>query len=753
MLALLCVRTIAGQTSAEITGTVLNAQSSEPLLNVEVHLAGRLERTHSGGAGRFSIGNLPSGDYVVQASAAGYSSIDHELHLEPGQTVQLEVALTPDHLRHLDSVSVNSSLLFNKTDENSLGGFTLAGSDVKNLGTVLADDPLRALQAVPGVTSNNDFEARFSVHGADPNRVGIYLDGIQLHQAIHTLEGTAVSGSNSIFNSDVISRLSLYDGVPPVRFGNNSAGALDVGMRDGNPHEYSFRATANFAYAGFMAQGPLRLPRPCSWIAAFRKSYLQYVLQQQMTDPAMSFGFQDGQGRLACKANANNTLTLELIDGNTGIDLSRNRAKLGSNSLMTSDQKLTVVNFGWQFIHSGDLLVNSHLGWNRNTFANANPTPAPLGSGDYNEWTWNTSAAWMWNEKNPLGFGVSARRMRDAGYLTQYNSLSPLPILNQYGGTGTLTSGFIDQGWTGLDGRLHLTVGGRWDRNSLDAISTFSPQAGLALRLSPSTQLQFGWGQYAQFPEVAQLTSTLGRRGLLPIRTTHTTAALERRLTDHVRLRATFYNRQDRDLLYQPFLDPRLINGVVFVPPPNPLYRNSVRGNSRGFEFLVQRSTVKGLTGWASYAYGRTAMHDGVTAATFPSDFDQRHTATAYLTYRIRPTVNLSSRWTYGSGYPLPAFLSAKEPYTLLWASPYILGDQRNRLRLPAYRRLDVQVSKSWTRSKLKSTLYAEVVNVENRGNYRFNSIDGVNPQSKVAFLILDKMFPILPSVGAVFEF
>ena len=439
----------------------------------------------------------------------------------------------------------------------------------------------------------------------------------------------------------------------------------------------------------------------------------------------MSFGFQDVQGRVACKVNSNNTLTLELIDGNTGIDLSRNAAKLGSNSLMTSDQTLNLANLGWQYVHNSDLLVNSHVGWSRDSFANANRISDPLGSGNYNEWTWNTSAAWMWNEKDPLGVGISARRIRDAGYLTQYNSQSALQVLNQYGGAETLSSGFIDQGWTGLNGYLHLTVGGRWDRNSLDAISVVSPQAGLIVRLPSSIQIQLGWGQYVQFPEVAQLTSTLGSRGLLPIRTTHTTAAIERRLTEQVRVRATFYNRQDRDLLYQPFLDPRLINGVVFVPPPNPLYQNSVRGYSRGFEFLVQRFTAKGLMGWASYAYGRTMMQDGVTGDTFPSDFDQRHTVTAYLSYRIRPTVNLSSRWTYGSGYPLPAFLSAKEPYTLTWASPYILGDQRNRLRLPPYRRLDIRASKSWTRSKWKNTLYAEVINVENTDNYRFDSVDG----------------------------
>ncbi len=33
----------------------------------------------------------------------------------------------------------------------------LSGNDAKNLASVLADDPLRAVQGLPGVSSNNDF--------------------------------------------------------------------------------------------------------------------------------------------------------------------------------------------------------------------------------------------------------------------------------------------------------------------------------------------------------------------------------------------------------------------------------------------------------------------------------------------------------------------------------------------------------------------------------------------------------------------
>jgi hypothetical protein len=743
---------LRAQTGAEAVGIVLDVHTGEPLSNVAIQLIGQPYRTQSDSTGHFILLSLPSGDYVLQASTPGYHSASNKVRLDSGKTSQVELILTSDAFQRVDTVSVHSVSLFKQTDENVVGGFTLTGNDVKNLGTVLADDPLRAVQAVPGVTSNNDFEARFSVRGADPNRVGIYVDGVQLHQAVHTLEGITASGSNSIFNSGLIEQISLYDEIPPSRFGNNSAGALDVSMRDGNRDDYSFQATANFAYAGLIAEGPLGNLKQCSWISGFRKSYLQYILQQQLTDPSMSFGFQDIQGRLACRVTSRNILTFSLMEGDTGLDLSSSRIRLGPNSLMISHQKFTAANLGWQYVAGEDLLLTSHFAWSRNSFDNTDPIPEPLGSGNYSEWTWNSNAAWMWNSRNPLNTGLSVRSMRDAGYLEQYNSPTVIQVLNRYGGAGTLTSGFVEQPWTTAKGHLHLTVGGRWDRHSIDAISTFSPQAGLTLSPWSSTQIQLGWGQYAQFAEVSQFTSNLGNHGLLPIRSTQATIAIEQRIAEQLRLRATFYNRQDRDLLYQPFLDTRLINGVVFVPPANPLYENSLRGYGRGFELLLQRASGKTLTGWVSYAYGRTWMHDGATQDSFPSDYDQRHTVNSYVSYRMRPTVNLSVRWTYGSGYPLPAFVQSKAPYSVSWADVYSLGDQRNRLRVGSYQRLDLRINKSWTHSKWKTTLYGEIVNLTNRANYRFDNFEGYNSQSKLAFITLDRMFPILPSIGVTFE-
>jgi len=52
-----------------------------------------------------------------------------------------------------------------------------------------------------------------------------------------------------------------------------------------------------------------------------------------------------------------------------------------------------------------------------------------------------------------------------------------------------------------------------------------------------------------------------------------------------------------------------------------------------------------------------------------------------------------------------------------------------------------------------KLTLYAEVVNLLNYHNYRFDSFGSYNTRTGQINVYLDRMFPILPSAGVVLEF
>ncbi len=727
--------------SATVKGRVVDARGGEGLAQVSVRI-GELRATTDAG-GLFEITAAPVGDSTLTVATVGYHAMKLAVHLEAGETRQFEVVLSADNFRRSDTVDVGAGP-FETARQDSPSTLVLAGNDIKNLASVLADDPLRAVQSLPGVSSNNDFDARFSLRGADYNRIGLYLDEVLLHQPFHMLAGQNVTGSGAAFNGDMVEQLELHEGAFPQRFQDRSAGILDVHTREGSRKGVIFRAEASLSNAGGVAEGPMG--KKGSWMVAARKSYLQYLISRLATnDTSLVFGLEDVQSRLSYDLTPANHLSLFMLESFSSVDRTSN-PRLGINSLATAGYNYTLGNLGWRYAPSSKLAISSHFAWMREKFDNLNTNRLRLGSGFYGEWVGNSNGSWVQSAQSTLDFGVSVRRMRDAGLAAQYQTVTAPPRLqNRYNGTGTLAGGFAQQSWTGLGGKLHLSAGIRGDRGPINGISTATPQASASFILGTGTRFQVGWGQYVQFPELAILTSTLGSRALLPIRSNHVLAAVEQRLNERTRLRLELYNRADRDLPFQSFAEPRLVAGKVLVPPVSPLWYNALRGYSRGVEIFLQRSSANRFNGWVSYAYGRTNQRDGVTRARFVSDYDQRHTVNIFAGYRVRPSVHASIHSSYGSGFPIPAWLTVS-------SGVYNLAAQRNQLRMDYYQRTDLRINKTWTHDKWKTTLYGELLNMTNRTNRIFNSLNSYNTSTGRTSIALDSMFPILPSIGILFE-
>ena len=261
------LRPVLAQTPGEVRGSVVDAHGGEALANVAIQLVGGTYRAASDQGGHFRIGAVAPGDYVLNVSTVGYHLVKRPFHLDYGEIKDFEVILSPETFRRTETVVVEAGP-FETARQDSPDTLVLAGNDAKNLASVLADDPLRAVQGLPGVSSNNDFDARFSLRGADYSRIGLYLDGILLHSPFHMLEGQNFNGSGTAFNGDMVEELELHEGAYPVRFEDRSAGALEVHTRDGDRNADTFRATASASNAGVMAEGPLGKKKRGSWLVA-----------------------------------------------------------------------------------------------------------------------------------------------------------------------------------------------------------------------------------------------------------------------------------------------------------------------------------------------------------------------------------------------------------------------------------------------------------------------------------------------------
>jgi hypothetical protein len=732
----------AAAADGSLRGVVRDANTGEPLARVVAGLTGEHRQTLSGADGVFDFGAVAPGEYLLKFATVGYRLLQTRITLTEGLPLELEIALTPDSMARLDRVEVRADAF----ELRRAGGpteFAIDGAEAKNLATVLADDPLRAAQSLPGVSSNDDFDSRFSVHGAPYSRLGLYLDGVLLHMPFHTVQGEGPTGSMTVFQADVVDRMSLEtEGYGP-RFADRTAGALEVRTRDGSRSQTSVRVTAGAADAGVLAEGPLG--KRGSWLAGARKSYLQYLVKQSGDEPTLAFGFVDSQAQVTYGLSAGSTLRIKVVDGTSDFDRSKWRDTLAVNTSMRDGYRFTVANVGWEWAPGGGFVMNTHGAFLRERYDDTNRYGSALGAGFYGEWVGKTDAAWSWARTATLEFGAEARRVRADGFSDYYFDPVRHDRAEGYRGTELLGGGYAQQSWSPWGKRVNLSAGVRWDGRSGGAGAVVSPQASVAVLPWRSTRVQVSWGQYAQFPEVAELGGIYGSWSLRPERATHVAVAVEQRLGAMARLRVMAYRREDRDLLFRPWLEARLAGGAIVPDRFDAPIENSVGGRAQGVEFFLQRRTANRLTGWVSYALGWTRQRDGVSGARFVSDQDQRHTVTAWLGSRVRPSVNLGARWTYGSGFPVPGYFQRS-------GDGWALAEVRNGARVGAYQRTDVRLTKSKTFDRWKLTVYAEGVNVTNRLNQRFDSYNGYDGSGR-ASLSFTRMFPALPSAGVMAEF
>ena len=758
--------------TGEVRGRVVSSRDKEPLSLVQVQLQDASLNTGvsstnlplravTAADGTFSITGVPPGSYVLQTTTVGYYLVHQEFALAAGESKNFDVVLSSSMDQRKDTVEVSGGT-FGVAPVAAASSITLQGEERKNLASVLADDPLRAVQSLPGVTSNNDFDSEFSLRGASFDRIGLYLDGVLLHSPFHTTDAQSGDGSLTIFNGDMTDDMTLYEGAWPVRYSDRTAGILAIDTREGNRQGFQGRLQASASNAGGLFEGPIGKKQRGSWIVSFRKSYLDYILNRiDFGDqPPLAFGFTDGEARLTYDLTSKHTISLSDVEGASGVNRTAFQSELGPNTVMTSGFRFSLLNLGSRYAPNQRVLITNHLAWSRERGDVENRDNAVLSNQAYGEWTWHGDASVSWLSdkpgKNTLDFGGQFRRLRQDGSTLQF-VFTPVQVPSQdiFRGSGTQAGGYVQQSYGFASDRIHLAAGVRQDEFSQSTVQVTSPYASASFMPLKKTHVQLDWGQYAQFPELNQIFSTFTHTPLLPERSTHYEAVVEQTLDERTRLRVEFYDRQDRDLLARPALDPRVIlnlnglSGNIFNAVPNAPWLNSERGYSRGAQIFVQRRTANGFTGWISYAYGHAEIRDGTLGVSFPSDYDQRHTFNAYVSRRLRPTVNVSARFTYGSGMPLPGFYRAEVGA----GTAYFLTTNRNGLRAPDYQRTDLRLNKSYVHKKSKATLFAEVINVTNHHNSDFDSPGPYDSTTGRTFPNFFSMFPILPSAGIVYEF
>lgn len=191
---------------------------------------------------------------------------------------------------------------------------------------------------------------------------------------------------------------------------------------------------------------------------------------------------------------------------------------------------------------------------------------------------------------------------------------------------------------------------------------------------------------------------------------------------------------------------------------------NAGSGNAYGFEISLERKFLNPKTklyGWINYSLSFSDREKyGITN---PYRFDQRHIANIVLNYRVNNWLELGTRWSYATNFPVttPVGITPRIVGDSIAVNPVTrdvifnldYGGQTNVYKdtKPAYHRLDFRATAYANFWSSDWAFYIDVINVYNRKNvlgYDYYLDENLKVKRKVV-----GMFPILPTFGINVKF
>jgi len=728
-----------------LAGAVVDGRTGAPLEKVLVVVEDTGQSAQTGADGRFAIPGVVAGPHHLYVSVVGYALLRREVTIGPDPSSRdVLLRLSEGTTAYSETVTVTPDA-FRATADAVPSSAILGSADLMNLRGVLADDPLRAVQVLPGVATGDDLRSEFTVRGSDFRHITFTLDGFATPYLLHTVRGVedrGPTGSVAMINSDVIDEVTLLNGGYPQRYSGHTGSEVDFRLRDGSRERRTLHVAVSGTNAGAVAEGPIGGARRGSWLVSARQSYLDLIVHR-ITDSSASFGFTDAQGRVAYDLSPRHRVDLTVLAGRSRFE--NDPIARDIDDLHAGLNASVVGVAGWRFT-TPRLVLSQRLLAADNRFHNENSDGVELDKGRDRQFAWRGDVTAPLASSLEIGGGGEVERRDDSRVRRR---LAPnrvdLVQLDDYSGDALLAGGYVSARWKPHPS-ITIAPGVRADRWTLTEQSTTSPWIQTEWRPSRGPTVRASAGRYQQFADFENVLGVSGGVDLQPERAGQYDLGLEQRIGHGLRVTATLYDREEHEMLRRPGLETRLVGTRVVRGSAAARYDNRLEGFARGVELMLQRTTSgRGVSGWLSYAYGRNRYHDVVNGESFWGDFDQRHTLNAWASYRHSDRASFVGKLRMGSNFPIPGYYAESD-------GAYRITDVRNTTRLPLYSRLDLRANRTFNWSRRRLTLFAEVINVLNRDNLRFGPprVSLITGQTTRPF---DTMIPIVPSAGVLIEF
>jgi hypothetical protein len=643
----------------------------------------------------------------------------------------------------------------------------LAQHEFRGMGSQIADDPLRMVQALPGVTTGDDFRSEYSVRGSQYRHAGILIDGVIAPWLQHAALGRGDTGSLTMLRGDVIREAALQVGAYPRLDSSQLGPQLNLTLREGSRAARRFALGVSGTSATLTAEGPIGSAGRGAWLVGVRSSHSEWPIGRNDHDTTV-FGFRDLQSKVVYDVRPDQQVSLTIIAGMSNVE----REDPGLFAPADGLNRAAMVALAHDFLnHSSQAAPTFSRGANGANGYRVDVSQPLLGA--------------------VVDTGVHIRQVRGSRHGPAMSDLSraldpgptlapePTRALEQ---TLTLEPAFLEDvgaSWfeqsahasvrRAVSGAVTLAAGLRLSDSTLVRRRALDRWVQAEWALAPQWLLHASTVVAHQFPALEMRAGWTRPADLRPERATSIDVGISQRLSGSLHWTATVFSRRERDAFRDPDLHPRVIladrpstgqpsrlaaptdagasetDGHLTMDDATRRFENALTGSARGFELTMARRSRSGLSGWFGYSYGVARYTDAARQETFAADFDQRHAINLSGLAPLPGKTRLGLIFRGGTNVPLSGYLVRRD-------GRLFAASERNRERLPAYARLDLRAERTFDRGSRRVTAFVDVLNVLNRMNV--GPTDGtIARDTGEAIGFTERLFPRVLTAGLRFEF
>ncbi|MFN0037515.1 MAG: TonB-dependent receptor [Saprospiraceae bacterium] len=285
-----------------VRGTILDADSKLPLIGAQVVLLGSEPKkgANTDLEGNFRLENVPIGRVALQISYLGYENlIVPNIVVNSGKEVVLNFDMRESTLK-MNEVTISASQ--NKGEAlNDLAMLSARSISPEETNRYAGgfNDPSRILSNFAGITGTQDGSNDIIVRGNSPKYIQWRLEGEQITNPNHFGDQSAVGGSVSILNNNLLAASDFYTGAFAPEFGDVLSGVYDVRLRAGNNEK--FESVFGFGLLGteMTFEGPFKKGYGGSFLLNYRYSTVGLVSDLGLVDiPGGVLKFQDASFKI-----------------------------------------------------------------------------------------------------------------------------------------------------------------------------------------------------------------------------------------------------------------------------------------------------------------------------------------------------------------------------------------------------------------------------------------------------------------------